>query len=282
MTRNTPGLLVRSVFADRGGYPIVPAGGFVTTHESPLKERWGGWYVTGSSGSQNHMGNVRFRERDGQEPLPLASEKTEANGLPANVEASAYLSPHSDIVALMVLEHQVELHNRATRAAHGTLRALRDEKVIADAMGETLKPGEHSESTQRRIAGSCEPLVEYLLFSGEAKLIDEVRGSSDFAAEFQSRGPRDAKGRSLRDFDLKTRMFRYPCSYLIYSSAITGLPDAARDYVYRRLREILTAQDPGKKFSHLSVSDRAAVAEILRATKADLREVWTRLESAKP
>ena len=284
MTRDTPGLLVRSVFADGSGYPIVPAGGFVTTHESPLKERWGGWYVTGTSGAQPHMGNTRWRERHGQDPQPRPAEKVGANGLPANVDASAYLSPHSDIVALMVLEHQVEAHNRATRAAHGTLRALRDEKVIADAMGEPFEPGEHSESTRRRIESSCEPLVEYLLFSGEAKLTDEIKGSSNFATDFAARGPRDAKGRSLREFDLKTRMFRYPCSYLIYSRAITGLPDAAKDYVYRRLWEVLVAgaKDADEKFAHLASADRTAIAQILRETaEPDLRAVWTRLGQSK-
>src|SRR5205085_7009182 len=124
-----------------------------------------------------------------------------------NVDASAYLTPHSDVIALMVLEHQVEAHNRITRAAQGTLRALRDEKVMADALGETLKAGVHSDSTTSRIKSSCEPLVEYLLFSGEPPLDGAVQGSSKFADEFAARGPRDSRGRSLRDFDLKSRLF---------------------------------------------------------------------------
>ena len=120
-------------------------------------------------------------------------------------------------------------HNRAAAASYGTLRALRDEQAINEAMGEKPKPGEHSKGTLSRIKSSCEPLVEYLLFAGEAPLAHEVSGSCDFATNFTKRGPRDSNGRSLREFDLKTRLFRYPCSYLVYSSAITELPAEAGD-----------------------------------------------------
>jgi hypothetical protein len=288
MTRDTPGLLVRSVFADSSGEAILSAGTFLTTHESPLKERWGGWYVTGSTGAkQPHMGNTRWQSTDtpGELPKPIVASNAAAaasNQIPADVDTRQYLTPHSDVVALMVLEHQVEAHNRITRAAHGTLRALRDEKVMADALGEPLKPGVHSDSTLSRIKSSCEPLVEYLLFSNEAKLIEPIAGSSNFAADFSARGPRDSHGRSLRDFDLKTRVFKYPCSYLIYSRSFEELPAPAREYLHRRLWEILTAKDATKPYAHLTPADRDAIAQILRDTKPDLAAAWNVLEKGKP
>jgi hypothetical protein len=294
MTRGVPGLLVRSVFADDNGQPILSAGTFRTTHESPLGERWGGWYVTGSTRAgtgQPHMGNTRWKEQDGQMPKPLPPSPPfpalppggNSTGLPADVDAEQYLTPHSDVVALMVLEHQVEAHNRMTRAVHGTLRALRDEKVINDAFGEPTKPGVHSDSTLGRIQSSCEPLVEYMLFAGEAPLTDQIEGSSSFTAEFAARGPRDSRGRSLRDFDLKRRMFRYPCSFLIYSAAIQELPDAAKAYVSRRLWEVLGGQESGNKtYAHLTPDDRTAIMEILQETHPDLRSAWEALEKKKP
>jgi hypothetical protein len=247
MTRGVPGLLVRSVFSDSAGLPILQAGTFLTTHESPIKERWGGWYTTGATPGQPHMGNTFWKEQDGgQSAQPVAPPKAAMKDLTGEFDTSAYLTPHSDVVALMVLEHQAEAHNRMTRASHGTLRALRDEKVMADALGETLKPGEHSESTLGRISHSCEPLVEYLLFVGEAPLTGPIEGSSAFAAGFAARGLRDGQNRSLRDLDLKTRLFRYPCSYLIYSRGIDELPDAAKTYVYRRLGEVLGNRDTSR------------------------------------
>jgi hypothetical protein len=267
MTHGIPGLLMRSVYADSDGQPILPAGTFITTQESPLKERWGGWYVSGSTGTPAPMANTLWQERDGQQQ-PDASPmfKGDVNDLSSAIDTSGYLTPRSDAVALLILAHQTEAHNRMTQAAYGTLRALRDEKILNDALGEPTKPGEHSESTSSRIKSSCEPLVEYLLFSNEAPLTAPISGDPGFISDFTARGPRDAKGRSLRDFDLKTRLFRYPCSYLIGSKSFEGLPGETKAYVDRRIVEVLSGKDTSKPFAHLSRDDRAATLEILRQT----------------
>src|ERR1700721_2589658 len=101
-----------------------------------------------------------------------------------------------------------------------------------------------------------------------------VKGVSTFTKTFAERGPRDAKGRSLRDFDLQKRLFRYPLSYLIYSAAFDGLPDVARDRVYQRLYDVLTGKDSGKTFAGISSADRQAVLEIVRTTKPGLPKYW--------
>jgi hypothetical protein len=155
---------------------------------------------------------------------------------------------------------------------------LRDEKVIANAMGEKLTPGEHSDSTLARIKSVCQPLVEYILFAGEAPLPAALDAKSPFATEFAKQGPRDSKGRSLREFDLKTRLFRHPCSYLIYSKSFAGLPDAAKLAIYTALQEVLTANEPAKRFAHLAPADRAAIADILRDTEPDVRAAWRPLD----
>jgi hypothetical protein len=165
----------------------------------------------------------------------------------------------------MVLEHQTEGHNRITQAGFETRVALYQQAEFDRILGR--KTEGLSESTASRIKGACEPLVKYLLFCEEAPLTDRVAGTSPFAHEFSARGPRDAKGRSLRDFDLERRLFKYPCSYLIYSAAFDGLPAAAKDYVYRRLGEVLTGKDTSREFAHLSAADRQAVLEILRDTR---------------
>jgi len=175
-----------------------------------------------------------------------------------------YLTPHSDIVALMVLEHQVEGHNRIARANVLTRQALHYEATLNRELKEPAD--KRWDSTTRRIQSACEPLVEYLLFSGEVKLTDPVAGTSGFAEEFAKRGPFDKQGRSLREFDLKTRLFKYPGSYLVYSKAFAGLPKEAKEYVFRRLHEVLNGVDTSKAFAHLSPADRTAVMEILRDT----------------
>ena len=83
-------------------------------------------------------------------------------------------------------------------------------------------------------------------------------------------GLRDKQGRSLRDLDLKTRLFRYPLSYLVYSEAFGALPTKVRDYVYGRLWKVLTGREASSDFDHLSTVDSRAILEILAETKSDL------------
>lgn len=270
-TQDVPGHLVRSVYPDAMGMPVFNAGTFNTSHESPLKERWGGWFVTGTHGQQTHMGNVIVTNRQRPELLETAAgaNVTDLAGL---VETSPYLTPHSDIVALMVLEHQVKMHNLITVANYQARMALHYEASINKALG---RPEGHlSESTQSRFKSPAEKLLRYLLFVEESPLEERVTGTSDFATEFAARGPRDRQGRSLRDFDLERRLFKYPCSYEIYSAAFDGLPEVVRDYVYRRLHDVLTGKDQTSDFSRLSAADRRAIYEILIDTKPALPDYW--------
>ena len=101
-----------------------------------------------------------------------------------------------------------------------------------------------------------------------------MEGVSTFTKTFPQRGPRDTQGRSLRDFDLKTRMFHYPLSYMIYAEAFDGMPDWARERVYRRLYDVLTGKDSSERFKRISTADRSAVLEIVRDTKRRLPDYW--------
>jgi hypothetical protein len=166
------------------------------------------------------------------------------------------------------------VHNLITRAAFETLVALRDERVMNEAMGE--KPGHRSDSTTERIESAGEPLVRALLFSDEAKLTDEIRGTSSFTADFAKSAVRDSKGRSLRDFDLHQRLFKYPCSYMIYSGGFQALPEPVHAYVLHRLYQVLSGRDDAAEFSNVSDDTRDAILEILRETVRDLPSYWNR------
>ncbi len=264
MTNDMPGHLLRSIYPDADGQPILSAGTFRTNPTSPLKERWGGWYVTGISGPQAHMGNVVSADKDDPEKTDFTAGSN-LKDLAEKIDTSPYLSPHSDIVALMTLEHQAYVHNLITRANFLTRLALHDAAELNKALG---RPKDfRSDSTISRINNAVEPLLKGMLFSEETKLTAEITGTSGFAKDFTARGPRDPAGRSLRDLDLKTRMFKYPCSYLIYSESFDALPKEARDRFFARLHEVLSGKDQSKDFEHLTPADRKAIAEILAATK---------------
>ena len=270
-TNHVPGHLVRSVYTDRGGFPLLAAGTFRVDHSTPLKNRWGGWYVTGTHGETRHLGNVSFATKSVPEDFDN-SPNLNLTSVEDRIPASRYLTPHSDIVALMVLEHQAEGHNLLTRASFETRMALHHEAALNQELG---NPADHRwGSTTSRIKAAVELLVKYLLFADEAPPGGRIEGTSGFAQDFAARGPFDSRGRSLREFDLERRMFKYPCSYLVYSPSFDGLPADAKSHVLHRMWEVLSGRDQSPDFAHLSGEDRQAILEILRETWSDLPAEW--------
>jgi hypothetical protein len=270
-TVGVPGLLVRSIVPDRTGFPMVSAGGFITDHRNPLKDRWGGWYVSGMSGDQTHLGNASADGSDDNGKTPVLKGSPNVTDLRPYLDTSHYLTGHSDIVALMTLEHQTRMNNLIVRVGWEARMAMAENDALNKAFNEPLD--QVRDSTRRRIDSAVEELLDYMLFRDEAKLSAPVQGMSGFTEEFSSQGPRDRQGRSLRDFDLKTRMFRYPCSYMIYSEAFDGMPAIVKDEIYQRLFAVLTGKD-GSKFPNLTEDDRKAILEIIKETKTALPDYW--------
>ena len=272
-TQNVPGHLVRSLFADGNGQPILASGSFRIDQTSQLDRRWGGWYVTGTHGSVQHMGNQTFLAKGSPEKADRSAGQNITDlGRLRMFSTSSYLSPHSDLVALMVHEHQTQAHNHLTRANYETRMAHHYEESLNRDLGEA--EGHRWDSAKSRIKSAGESLVRYLLFSGESRLESPVAGTSGFREEFEERGPRDSKGRSLRDFDLEKRLFKYPCSYLVYSRQFDELPDEMLQHVYRLMHEVLSGANQSPEFAHLSESDRRAILEILIDTKQNLPAYW--------
>jgi hypothetical protein len=232
------------------------AQGWAVDHRTPIEDRWGGWYVTGPQVPVKHLGNVPVSHVPRSYVRAAVAPKLASGG--TAFDASAYLSPHSDVVALLVLNHQLHAMNLMTRLGWEARIAAKD------------AAGRPPPGVPTRVVETARELADYLLFVDEAPLPSAVRGASGFAAEFAARGPRDAKGRSLRDLDLERRLLRYPCSYMVYSEAFDTLPPAAKSALYDRMWEILAGQDKDPVYARLSAADRRAIIEILRATKKDL------------
>lgn len=273
-TQDIPGFLVRSVYPQKDGQPDFRLGSLATNQTTPLKDRFGGWYVTGLHGDMRHRGNVFVNGEDSFDPI---DRKAGANldELPSLVRKADYLEPTSDIVALMLLEHQTQMHNYVTKAGYTCRMALAQQSQMNRILD---RPADYrSESTVRRIKNASEKLVQYLLFVDEFRMTSPIKGNSRFSEEFAREGIRDAKGRSLRDLDLKTRLLRYPCSYLVYSDSFLSLPAQIRNQVTQRMRDVLTGSDQSKEFAHLSANDRRNILEILTEThplfKASTEEV---------
>lgn len=270
-TRRVPGVFVRSIHPKASGAQAFRAPSYNSGHESPFEERFGGWYVTGRHGRQRHMGNVTLGKSDDAADLDREAGAN-VTDLSKFFDVAPYLTKHSDIVAHLVLAHQTQMHNLITLL---NFKVRTAEHAEATALPAGRRELEHfSDNNRKQIADAAEDVVRYLLFADEAPLHDPVEGTSTFATEFAARGPFDDQGRSLRQFDLQKRIFKYPCSYLIYTESFDALPQLAKDLVYERLFEVLTGQDRSPAFARLSRSDREAVLEILVATKPGLPQAW--------
>jgi hypothetical protein len=255
-TLGVPGFLAKSVPAAVDGNALPWLGNYLTDHRSPLTERWAGWFVTGGAGAGRHLGNAPVANRNIDE-ITVDRANLALTDLRSRFNTDNYLSPYSDIVALLVFNHQLRMMNLLTRVGWEARRLAhegRSETAVATAL--------------RDIAVEA---VDYLLFVDEAPLDGvTLSSSSPFATSFAARGPRDSKGRSLRDLDLKQRLFTNPCSYMIYSEAFEQLPSAARSAIYARLWDVLSGAAREAKYARLSAVDRDRIVEILRDTKRDL------------
>ena len=255
-TLGVPGHLTRSVFPASDGLPHFGHGTLNVDHSTPIAQRWGGWFVTGRVGLP-HRGNAVGPE-DRFDAFVAGSLEEAPAGF---FKPERYPTPFSDVVAHLVLAHQTRVHNSIARAGHQARAALAYQEQMERIFGEASES--LTASVRRRIEGPSEQLVRDLLLVGEARLEGPVSGRSGFAEEFQARGIRDSRGRSLRELDLESRLFRHPCSFLIRSSEYAGLPERVRDYVESRLVEILAGRDTSGAFQHLSVADRTAIRELL-------------------
>jgi len=254
-TMGVPGQLVRSFYNAANGWPNDGSGYPRISHNAAYEDRWGGWYITGSMPNNPTRANLI-------NPAEIARRKADPGhrqnlaALDDFFDPDGYLSPHSDMVAMLVLEHQTHVHNFITRLNY-------DARIFQAQYGHI-----------RYMESPIDHFIRHLLFVDEPPLPGPVTGTSKFAREFQERGRKDSRGRSLRELDLKTRLFKYPCSFLIHSDAFDGMIEPLKKRVYERLFEVLTGKDASGKFDEVPPGRRRDVLEILQATKQGLPDYW--------
>jgi len=261
-----PSFLFLSAYNIEKGTVLTNAVANPVTDETPLEERWGGWYVTGKLGGIIHLGNV-LPQPPGQTLRVSQLHPRDIDTVAGFLDTRPYLSDKSDAVALLVFEHQVDLHNLIIHANYKSRMLL--ERETPGSSTRQLTFTQLSPSMQAKFKSLLEPLVRGLLFVHAAPLTAPVASTSGFDQWFQALGPRDPQGRSLRDLDLRTRLFRHPLSFLIYSQGFDFLPGCAKEYVYQRLAEILSGRDTSATYAQLSAAERRSIYEILSATKPE-------------
>ncbi len=270
--RDVPGLFIRSVFPAENGEPLLRHGSLVVDDQTPYEQRWGGWYVTGYHGPLDHRGNALAREQGDE--LVFRPHAGRPDELSEFFDTSAYLAPTSDVVALAVYEHQTAMQNALTRAAFACRRMLHYQHSLQQTFKEPTTDEPAYDSVRSVFAGAVENVVDRLLFRGEAALPAGLDGHPAFRAAFVAGVPRGPDGRSLKDLDLKDRLFALRCSYLIYSPMFRALPPPLLARILDRLDAVLAGREAADRYAYLGTAERNAIRALLLATHPDIRARW--------
>jgi hypothetical protein len=251
-----PRFLLMSSYVSIRGDQLTHEDNILTTDETPIESRWGGWYVTGNTGKQVHVGNILVKSV--QELVKLDSvRRVNIETLDGLFDTSPYLSNKSDVIALLVLQHQETVQNLLTRANFEVRQGL---------ARSANKPGALPAKTRADLHGYLDDLAKAMMFGDAAPYTDAIRGNSGFAEWFQKQGIKDAQGRSLRDLELQTRLLRYPLSYLVYTPAFSALPDYARDYLFGKFGAVLQGREHSQTYAFMTDADKRDTLQILTAT----------------
>jgi hypothetical protein len=271
--RDIPGVFARSVFPDANGEPLLRHGTLVVEDDTPFEQRWGGWYVTGYHGEEDHRGNAFGSERGDQ--LVFETVKTRPDELSALFDTATYLRPTSDVVALLVFEHQMTVQNALTRAGLMCRKMIAYQHGLQKAFKEPLTDEPAYDSVKSVFGSSVQDIVDRLLFRKAAPVPPGVTGNDEFRKSFAEGAPRSAAGHSLRDFQLRDRIFANRCSYLIYSESFRALPEILKARVLDRLQEALRSRDPQDRYAYISGDEKERIYEILIETHPDAKLHWS-------
>jgi hypothetical protein len=252
-----PALFARSVFATDQGEPLREHGSELITEQTPFDRRWGGWFVTGYEGRQGHRGNAFGREREGQ--LDFSPNDARPAELSAFFETSRYLAETSDVVALLVFEHQMAVQNSLLRAGRDARRTL------------SLSSSDDAAKVEAVLTSSAEAVLDHLLFRGAAPLPEGVKGSEAFARAFAAAAPRTKGGHALKDLSLRDRLFANRCSFVIHSELFAALPARLKDRILAGLGAALHNDAEHGRYAYLEKDERQRILDVLTETLPDSR-----------
>lgn len=270
--REIPGVFARSVFPDATGEPLLRHGSLVVEDDTPFEQRWGGWYVTGYHGAEDHRGNAHGSERSDQ--LVFEHERARPEELSKYFDTSSYLRARSDVVALLVFEHQLTVQNSLTRAGMTCRKMIAYQHGLQKAFKEPITDEPAYDSVKSVFNSAVQDVVDRLLFRNAAPLPEGVTGHEEFRKSFTQGAPRSSAGHALRDFQLRDRIFANRCSFLIYSESFRALPEILKTRVLDRLQTALRNRDPKDRYAYLGADEKERIYGILIETHPDVKARW--------
>jgi hypothetical protein len=253
-TKRLPGLIAESLLVSQAGSSLETYRRDEQGHQIPLENRFGGWHLTGKHHISGHKANVFGLARGGK------IEKTEV--VPGQTwDTAKHLLPTSDILPHLVHEHQIGFENRLVRGIYIVRQLKHDRKGMLGS------------AEQAEIDAWSQDFARYVLFADEAKFPREgIEGDPAYVRDFLEGRITSKRGLSLKDFDLKTRLFKHRCSFMLYTDTWEHAPKEIKDRVYYRMAEALRDAQPS--MPHLATEERRVIREILKETLRDLPAWW--------
>jgi hypothetical protein len=272
--RDIPGLLARSVFTDADGQPLLSLGSELVDGSTPIEKRWGGWYVTALRGGPRHRGNLILSSEGSPTPAAMAAGAS-LRTLERLVDTRPYLVPTSDIVALLVFEHQVSVQNVLTKANQQCLQMMAYQTGIQKDLKEPVTDEPSYESVRHVFADASQQVLDALLCKDEAPLpAGGIAGVGGFAQLFGSEAKSAGAGAALKQLDLEHRLLKYRCSYIIQTPSFDRLQPALRRRVLQRLHRVLTDPLSEPRYQYLEPGERDVIRRVLSASLRDLPAKW--------
>lgn len=254
-TRRLPGLIAESLLVSQAGSSLETYRRDVQGHQIPLEDRFGGWHLTGDHHLSSHKANVMGLAQNRKiEKTPVPPGQFSDLGL--------HLLPTSDILPHLIHEHQIGFENRLVYAIY-TLRQLKHEN--RGLLGAAAKA---------EIEERAQEMARYIMFADEAKFPSRgITGDPAYAQDFLRDRKLTEAGLSLKDFDMRTRMFKHRCSYMLYTDTWKQAPKELKERIYYHMALYLRDQ-PDAHHAHLAPAERMAVRGILKETMNDLPAWW--------
>lgn len=274
--RGIPGVFARSVFPDATGEPLFRLGSTLVDYRTPFEERWGGWYVTGQHGRTLHRGNTIASDANDTLDFPHA-EGANLTDLSPHFNIARYPMPSSDIVSLLVFEHQIAVQNAITKASMEARRMLHYQAGLQEAFGEPTTAEPAYDSVKSVFASVTQNLVDHLLSKDEAPLPFGIKGGPEFIEAYASEAHSTREGNSLRDLSLRRRLYKFRCSPLIYSPMFHAMPASLKRQVYTSLVDALSKNPTTDRYTYIPEKERAEIRTILQETLPEIRPYFSRI-----
>ena len=270
--RDIPGVFARSLFTNEEGEPLLRHGTVLVDDATPFNQRWGGWYVTGYHGTEPHRGNVLSSEKG--DALVFEAFTQHSDTLTKFIDPTDYLRGTSDVVALLVFEHQMTVQNSFTRANFACRRMMAYQRGLQDAYKEPVTEDPVYDSVKSVFASTAQDVVDRMLFLNAAPLPHGVIGDDAFQKRFAHGAPASASGHTLKELQLWDRLFEQRCSYLIYSPMFLELPETLKTRIFERLQSALRSRDPQDRYAYLPAAEKQRIYDILVETHPDAKRLW--------